>query len=354
MKRGKRGYYLLLVNLSLGLLLLLSGCTLLPTSEPEEILSFDPNTATIYNPKTNISESFYVRNMNRSGSTFYHEDQMKIIVGVRDSKGLPGVAVNLHLRVIFDWYGNTDIVNLTEEFGLKMTTNQSGAVCLICTYNQYTWPQGSYTTEGILEISSSQLNNTRGSSGKLDFTYYHKEITRNSTVEGGIAVINALEKMNLIEEASLLGGEDNLYPNWNSQYYEYYDINQVILNQSTIEFYTNYRQQPRVEVYYVAWTILYEETNLTYNIIRNNWSTYIGEDYGSLLISDEYLGENWLITEPITKVNLTTGWLVMQILYIDSFQEPLNGWTRVVYQVSLVTIDMQLRWLLSSSFTAIA
>jgi hypothetical protein len=355
MKRGKREYNTLLANLSLGLILLLSGCTQFPNNDPDKDSPlpphsqplFDLNTASFYNPLTNTSDNFYVRNLNASGSVFLHENQMEIIVGLRDGKGYPGIAYNLTLRVIYTWFDQwTEEINLTERLGVTMTTNTSGLAHLIVTYNQYSWPRSYLSTEGFLEITSPQLNNTVGTSKEWFFRYYYKKIVRNTTAEGGLAAIDYIENSNLIEEAISMGGEENRYINWTKRYY---DITRVIINRSTIQYYTEYHGKPRIKITYLAWAIPCDGLNLTYPSIKNEWRTYNGSKYALSNINEEYLGNEWLITEPITQVNITAGWLIMQQIKIDAFNMALDAWGVTVYQISLVTTDLQLRWLLSSS-----
>jgi hypothetical protein len=324
MKRGKGRYQWLVLNLSLGLLLVLSGCTFLLTT------TFDPTSAHFYNPKTNTADSFQVKNLNQSVSTFYHENQIELLVGLKDAKGHPGTAVNLTLSVIFKYAHFRVEVNLTENLGLSMTTNESGIAQMVFIYNQYTWPKSGYSTNGVLKISSPQLNITQGTSKDLTFNYYQKEISRNSSTDGGIAAITKIENMNVIEEAMALGGEGNLYLTWQEHYFH---ILQAVLNQSTLNQYAEIRYYPSISVSYLAWAQPVEEMNLTYPSIKKEWNTYIKNKYALDGISDDNIGYGWLITGPLTEVNVTTGWLVMQQLIFSGYRDATNAVIDYVYQV---------------------
>jgi hypothetical protein len=353
MNWGTRDYYKLLFILSTSLILILSGCTQPlqnePKQEPKEEILFDLTTASFYNPMTNTSDRIYVRNLNYSGSVFHHNDQMEISVGLRDGKGRPGIAINITMRVIYTWIDKTttQAKNLTQTLGIRLTTNTSGLAHLTFTYNQYSWPKSSLSAWGYLEITSPNLNNTKGTSQGFSFSYYRKIVVRNTTQVGGITAIEKLENSSLIEEAGRIEGTGNSYVSLTN--IDDYVLRGTIINKTTIDYFTEYTGGPRIEITYYAWAIPIQDTNLTYLTIKNTWRTYIDPRFGGIYEEELDPSWSWRTTSPLSEVNFTNGWLICQEIMIDVFTYALDAWGVTVYQISLLTLDLELQWLISSS-----
>ena len=312
-------------------------------SEVFVLVPFDSEHAIYYDPTINATGSFLVQNLNVSGNTLYHGNQIEIIVGLKDSAGHPGIFLNLTVTLVFTYYGNpVGSVNLSEQLGLVFKTNSSGIAHLICTYDQYSWPQGIYEAKGYLEISSPKINNAVCNSQILLFCYRHRSLVRNTTDSEGLLAIDYLEGLNIMEEAMLLGGMNNTYINW-TQHPFFEGANWPFINKTSLDYFIDYNVEPRITLSYIASAIFFNGTNLTFQFVKDAWDNYT--DYIFWGTSDEYFYNVWLMSGFLSQLNITSGWLILQILDFDAFSTGLAAWYVFIYQIGFVSFDLELLWL---------
>ncbi|UCG00657.1 MAG: hypothetical protein JSW11_13685 [Candidatus Heimdallarchaeota archaeon] len=328
-KLKTKGSSPLLVVLGLNLIVILSGCI---QSSPV----FDPEQAELYNPISNQTERLRIVNHNDSGKSFYHQNEIEILVGLRDTKGNPGVNYSLLLKVVYTFYGETESENISDKLGILLVTNDSGIAQSTFAYDQYTWPHG-VNTEGYFEISSNKIPNSIAISSIFTFTYYHSQISRNSTSEGGVEVIYNFENRSLYEEAISLGNDSNDFVDWTKTYGEYYP---PIINAARINTHSRLVGAPYIEFMYKAWAFYFDPLNLSYQQIRATWKEYIKVGL------NDFSEDDWLSTGSLSRVNVSSGWLILQYMYESYFVNGLEGGIDWWYQIAILDDDFHLKWLL--------
>jgi hypothetical protein len=318
----------LLVILGLNLLMILSGCIQNPSV-------FDPEKAEFYNPVCNQTERVWIVNYNDSGRSFYHQNKIKILVGLRDTKGNPGVNYSLVLKVVYTFYSETEFRNLTDKLGLLLVTNDSGIAQCTFSYDQYTWPHG-VNTEGFFEISCNEVPNATATSSLITFTYKHSCISRNSTSKGGIEAINNYEQKNLFAEAISLGNDSNEFLDW-TEIYEEYEL--PLISAVRIKSHSQLKGSPYIEFIYKAWALYFDPLNLSSQQIRAKWTEYIKVGL------DDFSEEAWLSTGSLSRVNASKGWLILQYMYEDTYTSGLEAEINWWYQIAILDDNFYLRWL---------
>ncbi|MFX1548640.1 MAG: hypothetical protein ACFFCU_20700, partial [Promethearchaeota archaeon] len=335
----------LLVSLGIIHIIILSGCIQTPpVSEPDQTepapeppqpeILFDPNQAEFYNPITNITEQLWIKNHNNSWGSFYHQNQIELVTGLRDAKGNPGVNYSLVVTIVYIFYGEPEIENLSAKLGILLKTNKSGIARYTFTYDQYTWPHG-VNTEGHLEVSCNKIPNVTAISRLFTFRYHRKQITRNSTSEEGVEVIYEFENTSLYEEAIALGNGENDYVNWTEDY-----DTPVFIDASTIRMRSQYGGAPYEEFMYRAWALHLDPINTSTQNIRAKWDEYIKKDLPS------FSGYKWKATGALSKVNVSKGWLILQYMYEDTFTNGLDARTLWYYQLAILDDNLHLHWLI--------
>ncbi len=328
-----------LLLILLVLITLLSGC-----SQPSP--TFNPGLAIFFNPLTNENNTILGVNLNKSGLNFHHLDHIELTVGLKDLEGNPGVNYSLSLGVVYLEFGGSSktTINLSKILNIRLITNASGIARSSFTYNQFTWPKSSYTTAGYFNISCSKLDNITAISDTFNFRYYHSELARNSTTQGGLEAIQSIEMMNLLEEALNLAGENNSYE---EIVFSRPDLLYLIINASVINEFISQMSAPRIDFIYKAWAFELEENNLSYSGLNSIW-----EDFMSFTLPESLPTEKWYSSGLISQLNPTEGWLVLQFLSYYSFAGPLVTSWWDIYQFAIVTTDFQLLWLTSYLYHA--
>ncbi|MFX0207686.1 MAG: hypothetical protein ACFFDT_16985 [Candidatus Hodarchaeota archaeon] len=325
-KLKTKGSSPLLVVLGLNLIAIFSGCI---QSSPV----FDPEQAVFYNPISNQTERLWIVNHNDSGRSFYHQNEIEILVGVRDTKGNPGVNYSLLLKVVYTFYSETESENISDKLGILLVTKDSGIAQTTFAYDQYTWPHG-VNTEGYFEISSNKIPNSTAISSIFTFTYYQSQISRNSTSDGGVEVIYNFENKNLYEEAISLGNGSNGLVNWTKNY------EGSLIDAKRINFYSQKRYPPHIDFRYKAWAFHLDPLNLSYQQIRAKWNEFIRSGL------EDFSDYGWVSTGPLSRVNISTGWLILQYMYESYFLNGLEGGIDWWYQIAILDDDFHLKWLL--------
>ncbi len=329
-----RKYSRLLPLIILVFITFLSGC-----SQPSP--TFNPERAIFFNPVTNENHKIYGENLNKSGLNFHHLDKIELIVGLKDLEGNPGMNYTLSLNIVYLEFGGSrnTTINLSKVLNIHLITNTSGIARSSFIYDQYDWPKSSYTTAGYFTIFCSKVTNRTAISDTFSFRYYDSELSRNSTTLGGLKAIQSIEMMNLLEEALNLGGTNNSYE---EIVFSRSDLLYLIINASVIDRFESRMSAPRIEFIYKAWAIELEKNNLTYSSLNSIW-----RDYMNFMIPEPFPTERWYSTGPISQLNITDGWLVLQYLSYYYFAGLLNTEWWYIYQFAVVTTDFQLLWLTS-------
>lgn len=302
---------------------------------------FNPRKAIFFNPVTNETNRIYGRILNRTGLDIHHLDQIELIVGLKDLEGNLGENYSLSLSVVYIEFGGSSktTINLSQILDINLITNKSGIARTSFTYNQYTWPKSSYTTGGYFNISCSKLDNNTVISDTFNFRYYHSELTRNSSTQIGLMAIYTIEMMNLLEEALNLDSVNNSYE---EIVFTRPDLLYLIINKSLIDYFDSLMSAPRIEFIYKAWSIEIEGDNLSYSSMNAIWGDYMNYELPEPLTT-----ENWHFTGLISQLNLTEGWVVLQYLSYYSFAGPLLTSWWDIYQLALLSTELQLLWLTS-------
>ncbi|NHJ01799.1 MAG: hypothetical protein EAX86_06620 [Candidatus Heimdallarchaeota archaeon] len=328
-----------LIPILLVLITNLSGCLQNPSN-------FNPEYAIFYDPLDKTQEQIRVINMNSSSNTFYHQDQIQILVGLKDTRGNLGVNYTLIVEVVYLIGYYRDVKNLTEKLGIQLITNKSGIAQSIFTYNQYTWPRG-VNTQGYFEVSSPEIANTTAHSTTRLFTFKYTEINRNSTMEGGIDVILNFESRNLIEEAQSADNETNDF--MDMIYQGVFVGSEVIINKSTIETYSSLTGAPERIFIYRAWTYYFDTYNLSCVQIVSLGIEKLRIRFFDIDI-DGYDDYNWISTSPQLPENIPNGWLIIQYMSSSYRTNTLNGYGFVWNQVAIINGELQLQWLISRRY----
>jgi hypothetical protein len=317
----------------------LSGC--LDNTQKSQ---FNPEEAFMYDPITNELGKLSYLNRNKTRKVISHLDVLEILVGINDSSGHPGVNYSLTLNLVYLYFSKpqNSSRNLTELFDLKLVTNNSGIAHCILTYDQYAWPHDWKDCRGYFEVSCPELQNVSSKSDGFTYTYYTVDISRNTNATDGLTYLSELEEMNLIERVLALN-QSNLQL-WGSPFGDKY----AIINASTIDYFSSYREAPRNEFTYDAWTLYLESPHLSYEQFNATWVDLMQKKpYYVPHLKEKDIIEDWLSSGPLSQVNCTPVWLFFQHLYCESFTRVLHGWGYSLYQVSLMTPDFELVWLIA-------
>jgi hypothetical protein len=118
--------------------------------------------------------------------------------------------------------------------------------------------------------------------------------------------------------------------------------NWPFINKSSLDYFTAYNVEPRIVLSYIAWAIFFNGMNLTFQFVKTAWNNYT--DYILWGTSDEYFYNVWLMSGILSQLNITTGWLILQILDFEAFYTGLAAWNVLIYQITFVSLELQFIW----------
>jgi hypothetical protein len=321
-------YVTILVGIKI--LVILSGCV-------DTSTSFNPDKAIFYDPLDETRESIRIINHNISGNSFYHQNEIQLLVGLKDTNGNLGIDYTLQVEIVYgEGQPMTRRENLTKKLGIQMVTNGSGIAQCTFTYNQYEWPIWVYR-EGFFQVSTPKIANKTVNSSECVFFHRHRYINRSASSETGIGIILDFEQRNLIEELQTLGKESNGFLDWETKWY----TSDFIVNKTTIDSYSVLKGAPLRSFEYKAWAQSLVGVNISYQWIRTEWYTNLDEPLGGIN------PEEWTATGELPSENITEGWIILQYMYNHAYWRPLFGeWTKW-YQISIIDGEEELNWMVS-------